>query len=203
MAYRHESVTWWILYSVHVRHLEGTAIRLEGRKGSDALSQRMAPPVGANVKYGLRMRIGELARLTAVPTKTIRYYESIGLLAEPEREANGYRAYDDEAVARLRFIRDAQASGLSLTEIGSILDLRRHGQATCTHVVDLLDRHLSDLDAHIARLQATRRQLATMTERARAMDPTTCTDPARCQTIQPGADLDLEDLHPHPAAHRH
>lgn len=135
------------------------------------------------------MRIGELGRRTGVPTKTIRYYEGIGLLAEPERAYNGYRDYHDDAVSRLRFIRDAQATGLSLTEIASILNLRSAGEGTCSHVVELLERHLEDLDRHIDNLQATRRQLVSLTERAKGLDPEDCTDPNRCQTIATEVEL--------------
>lgn len=83
------------------------------------------------------MQIGELARRVDVSTKTIRYYEDIGVLPQPERAPNGYRDYGEDAVDRLRFIRDAQATGLTLTEIASILDMRNHGLGTCHHVVDL------------------------------------------------------------------
>lgn len=129
------------------------------------------------------MKIGEVARLAGVPTKTIRYYEGIGLLPEPERAPNGYRDYDESAVDRLQFIRDAQATGLSLTEIASIVELRRKGEPTCDHVVALLGHHLEDLDRHIETLQRTREQLAAMTRRAQQLDPADCTDPNRCQTI--------------------
>lgn len=139
----------------------------------------------------LLMKIGELGSRAKVPTKTIRFYEEIGLLAEPERALNGYRDYDEEAVARLRFIRDAQATGLSLTEIASILDLRSAGEGTCYHVIDLLERHLEDLDRHIENLQATRLQLVALTERAKDLDPGDCTDPNRCQTIAALADGDV------------
>ncbi len=133
--------------------------------------------------YDDHMRIGDLSRKAAVSTKTIRYYEDIGLLPEPERSQNGYREYDNDAIARLRFIRDAQASGLTLTEIGSIVDLRDQGETTCDHVVDLLERHLKDLETHISDLQRTRDQLSAMTRRAEKLDPADCTDPNRCQTI--------------------
>ena len=129
------------------------------------------------------MRIGELAQRTGVPTKTIRYYEDIGVLPAPGRAPNGYRDYPEDAVARLDFVRDAQATGLSLTEIASILDLRSQGQATCHHVIDLLDRHLAALDRHITTLRQTRRELAALTEQARSLDPSHCHDPNRCQTI--------------------
>jgi len=129
------------------------------------------------------LRIGEVARETGVPTKTIRYYEDIGVLAEPARADNGYREYGPDTVDRLRFVRDAQATGLSLTEISSILDLRGHGEATCHHVIDLLERHLSELDRHIETLHKTRDHLSVLTKRARSLDPAECTDPNRCQTI--------------------
>ncbi len=134
------------------------------------------------------MQIGDLARRTGVSTKTIRYYEEIGVLPEPERARNGYRDYPDDAIDRLEFIREAQATGLTLTEIGFILDLRSHGEATCQHVIDLLERHLDALDRHITTLRRTRRKLAALTERARTLDPADCRDPNRCQTIA-GADV--------------
>ncbi|MCH8991615.1 MAG: heavy metal-responsive transcriptional regulator [Acidobacteria bacterium] len=133
------------------------------------------------------MRIGELAQEIGVNTKTIRYYEDIGVLPPPDRAPNGYRDYGGEAVGRLRFVRDAQATGLTLTEIASILDLRGQGEATCHHVLDLLDQHLEDLDRHIETLHRTRDELLALTERAKRLDPADCTDPNRCQTIEAGA----------------
>ena len=151
------------------------------------------------------MKIGELARRTGTTTKTIRYYEDIGLLPEPARTRNGYRDYGDEAVDRLSFIRDAQATGLSLTEIDSILDLRSRGETTCEHVTELLGRHLAALDDHIERLQTTRSKLAELTERANRLDPAACSDPIRCQTIGHDlADSDLSvNIHAAPAGHPH
>ena len=155
------------------------------------------------------MRIGELAQRTGTTTKTLRYYEEIGLLPEPGRDSNDYRDYPEDAVDRLEFIRDAQATGLTLTEIASILDLRRQGEATCRHVVELLDRHLAAIDKHIKTLRHTRKKLAELTERARSLDPADCVDPNRCQTI---SHVDREDLTTHhtgrhlheaPAGHRH
>ena len=129
------------------------------------------------------MKIGELADCAGVSTKTVRYYESIGLLAEPERTPAGYRVYDDAAVERLRFVRDAQATGLTLTEIASVLELKDAGSSSCRHTTDLLERHLTDLDDQIRRLQSARQQLLQLADRARALDPGDCTDPNRCQVI--------------------
>jgi len=151
------------------------------------------------------MKIGELAQETGISTKTIRYYEDIKLLPAPSREPNGYRTYEDESVERLLFIRDAQATGLTLAEIASILDLRGRGETTCHHVVDLLERHLSDLDAHIKTLKKTRLRLAAMAERAQKLDPSTCTDPNRCQTIahdEQGTTV-ARHFQRRPSAHKH
>jgi len=156
--------------------------------------------------YSGFVKIGELARQAGVNTKTIRYYEEIGVLPPPERAANGYRDYGGEAVGRLRFVRDAQATGLTLTEIASILDLRSHGESTCHHVLDLLEQHLEDLDRHIATLHKTRSQLAGLTKRARALDPADCTEPNRCQTISRGAGQEARRAlggHLHASPHRH
>lgn len=152
------------------------------------------------------MQIGELARATGVNTKTIRYYEDTGVLPSARRGPNGYRIYDQEAVDRLRFVREAQATGLTLEEITSILELREQGASTCSHVLGLLEHHLGDLDTHIAALQATRRELEAMIQRARRLDPAKCTDPNRCQTIEAPRPMRTEtgaELHGAPTAHRH
>lgn len=129
------------------------------------------------------MRIGELAERTGTTTKTIRYYESLGVMPEPGRTSSGYRDYDDGAVERLRFVREAQATGLSLAEIQSVLELKATGAASCGHTTALLQRHLDDLDGQIERLQRARIELAQLAARASELDPADCTDPNRCQVI--------------------
>ncbi|MDH3753328.1 MAG: heavy metal-responsive transcriptional regulator [Acidimicrobiia bacterium] len=129
------------------------------------------------------MKIGELAEQADVSTKTVRYYESIGLLAEPARTPSGYRDYDHDAVERLRFVRDAQATGLALAEIVSILELKDAGSTSCQHTTALLERHLAELDEQITRLQQARAELTGLADRAARLDPSSCTDPNRCQVI--------------------
>lgn len=136
------------------------------------------------------MRIGELARHAGVSTKTIRYYEQVGLIPEPDRTASGYRAYDDAGVERLAFIRDAQNSGLSLAEIASVIELKEAGTTSCQHTRSLLARHIAELESQIERLRETHSTLVAMAERAAALDPSTCTDPNRCQVISPAASPD-------------
>ncbi len=130
------------------------------------------------------MRIGEVAEQAGVTTKTIRYYETLGLLPEPERTHAGYRTYDNDTLDRLRFIRDAQATGLSLTEIHSILELKDHGERSCEHTRALLHRQIHDIDAQIARLTDARRTLVELADHADHVNPADCTDPHRCQVIE-------------------
>lgn len=129
------------------------------------------------------VKIGEFGQQVGVSSKTIRFYESIGLLDEPVRTSAGYRDYDEGAVERLRFIRSAQATGLSLAEIASVLELKEAGQGSCAHTTALLERHLVELDAQIARLRTARVGLQELADRAQGLDPTACTDPNRCQVI--------------------
>jgi DNA-binding transcriptional MerR regulator len=130
------------------------------------------------------MRIGAVAEAAGTTPSTIRYYESVGLVAPPPRSAAGYRDYPDEVLGRLQFIRDAQASGLTLAEIQSVLELKDAGRRSCEHTAALLERHLAELDEQIERLQLARVELARLAGRARALDPSECTDPHRCQVIE-------------------
>ena len=129
------------------------------------------------------MKIGELADHAGISAKTIRYYEGIGLLRPPGRTSSNYRDYGADAAERLRFIRDSQAAGLTLAEVGSILDMKDAGQSTCEHTKALVHRHLEEIDQQIEALVAARKEMAALAERADHMDPGACSDPQRCQVI--------------------
>ena len=129
------------------------------------------------------MRIGDLARRSGVTAKTIRYYEDIGLVEPPARTPSGYRDCEPAALERLAFIRGAQAIGLSLGEIRSIIALRDDGQTPCGHVLDLLRHRADELDRRIAELQSLRGDLRRLVDRAEGLDPADC-DPGRvCHLI--------------------
>ena len=115
------------------------------------------------------MRIGEVSEAVSLPTKTIRYYEDIGLLPRPERSANGYRAYDPSACERLRFVKAAQAVGFSLGEIREILAFRERGEEPCAHVLDLVDRRARYIAERIAALERMRADLQQLAARGRAL----------------------------------
>ena len=104
------------------------------------------------------MRIGDLARIVGTSTRAVRHYHRIGLLPEPARESNGYRTYTLDDVVLLLRVRRLVALGMSLDEIGDVLDEDERGRD--------LDEVLAELDADLARqaeeIEGRRRQLAAL-----------------------------------------
>jgi DNA-binding transcriptional MerR regulator len=127
--------------------------------------------------------IGELADTVGLPTQTIRFYERKGLLPDPGRGANGYRNYDEPTLTRLHFIGAAQAAGLTLAEIGSIIELRDDGTAPCTHVTGLVENKLAAVRARIATLAGLEAELEALVERSHRLDPADCTGAEICQIL--------------------
>ena len=124
------------------------------------------------------MRIGQLATQTGYSVRTIRFYEQSGLLPAPQRTSAGYRSYDQDAVIRLRFVRSAQALGLSLAEIAEVLRIRDYNGPPCSYVAELLETHISALETRIKELTALRDELRAR----RPLD--TEPDPSRCRPDQ-------------------
>jgi Hg(II)-responsive transcriptional regulator len=102
------------------------------------------------------LTIGDVARRAGVGVETVRFYERQGLLAEPQRRASGYRQYDEEAVAVLRFIRRAKELGFTLKEIEGLLGLRLDATATRAEVRRQARAKVADIEAKIADLQRMR-----------------------------------------------
>lgn len=129
------------------------------------------------------MKIGELANQAGISTKALRFYETKGVLPEPDRTRSGYRDYDHHALERLRFVRGAQVAGLTLAEIRQIVIAREQLGPPCEHVAELLDRHAADLDARITELAATRAEVERLRQRALTLDPSACDHDAVCHLI--------------------
>ncbi|WP_346923835.1 heavy metal-responsive transcriptional regulator [Rothia sp. (in: high G+C Gram-positive bacteria)] len=129
------------------------------------------------------MQIGELAEAAGTTTKTLRYYESIGLLPPPNRTPNGYRDYPENILSRLDFIRRGQHAGLSLAHIGEILRIRDNGQTPCAHVSALLTDRLTQLDHQIAVLMQLRQTVTQLHDASRLADPSTCHADAICSNL--------------------
>ncbi|WP_449280382.1 heavy metal-responsive transcriptional regulator [Leucobacter sp.] len=112
------------------------------------------------------MKIGELARLGDQNPKTIRYYESIGLLPEPPRTPSGYRDYDASYLDRLTFIRTAKRLGITLDEVKEILSFRERGVAPCSYVRTLIDAQMHSIERRIRELEDLRGQLTELATEA-------------------------------------
>ena len=100
------------------------------------------------------MNIGQAARASGVSAKMIRYYEQSGLIPPAGRTGAGYRDYSSKDVHELRFIRRARSLGFSMPEITQLLSLWRDRGRPSREVKAIADRHLADLDARIAEMQA-------------------------------------------------
>lgn len=120
-------------------------------------------------------KIGELATLCGVSRDTIRFYERGGLLPPPRRTASQYRIYGAEDEARVRFIRQAQAIGLTLEDIRELL--RHHEARTtdeCRRVAAILRERIEALDRKLAELKAFRRLLVENLARCEAAPSEAC-----------------------------
>lgn len=130
------------------------------------------------------MQIGELAHRVGLTTSAIRFYEDKGLIPPPERTETGYRDYDPAVVERLKFIRAGQAVGLTLRELGQVLQIRDRGDSPCRHVTQLVDTRIGEIDDRIKDLQTLRGDLIALRERAVDFDPADCPPESVCRIIR-------------------
>ncbi len=142
------------------------------------------------------MTIGQVAQRSGVPPKTIRYYESVGLVSPAGRRENKYRSYGDKELEILRFIGRARGLGFSLKEVEKLLALYRDRQRPSREVKRLALQHIDNLDRKIARLQTIKRSLLHLAEKCRGDEWPECPilDDLGSGTSAPGAD---------PSAHQH
>ena len=118
-----------------------------------------------------QLKIGELARQTGLSIKTIRYYESRGLLEHPLRTEGGYRLYGPEEVARLRFVQRAKLLGLTLEEIRELVELavRCNEGDIVPRLEEVLEAKLAETERKMAELSAFPQNLLYYRERASAL----------------------------------
>lgn len=108
------------------------------------------------------LRISELGAAVGVDVETIRYYEKKGLLPEPARTANGYRAYGHKHIERLAFIRHCRLLDISLADIAELLRLMHNPSADGAGVDAVVSQQLTRVRQRIASLQALEKQLITL-----------------------------------------
>lgn len=130
------------------------------------------------------MQIGEVADQVGVDPPTIRYYEQVGVLPEPERNPSGYRSYEPTDVDRLRFVARARSLDLGLEDIREIVALRDGGVAPCGYVRSLLDHQAEMVARRIAELEALAAELDLLRRRARSIPDEVPADGHVCEILQ-------------------
>jgi DNA-binding transcriptional MerR regulator len=107
-----------------------------------------------------KLFIGNLSKQTAVPVKTIRYYEDLGLLDKPTRTGSDYRVYSQRDIDKLLFIKKAKELGLKLSEIRKIIDRADKGLTPCCCLVrELFTEKIREYEDKIAELNAVKKRL--------------------------------------------
>lgn len=130
------------------------------------------------------MRIGELAGQLGLNPRTVRFYESIGVLQEPARTPSGYRDYDESDLERLKFIKLAQSLGLSLDDIREVLAFRDRGEAPCPYVRRAIDEHATAIDRRIRELERLRAELRRLQRVARSLPDEPSGDRCVCHILE-------------------
>ena len=108
------------------------------------------------------MRIGELAQKAGVTPRTVRYYESLGLLEPSEREGSGFRYYTEAELARLQKINALKELGLGLEEITTVLPLYFEDPTGITgkrKILEILNTHLQETDEKLEDLRQFRSEI--------------------------------------------
>ena len=144
------------------------------------------------------MRISELADEVGVPVSTVRYYERIGLLAEPARTGSGYREYDNDSATQLLFVTRARKLGLTCDQIVELLPTWGGTNCTSTHdeVARLIDNKTAEIAARIKELTIFAAQLDSVrTILESSPPPRSCrTNLTCCMPARPGGFVPIEGL---------
>lgn len=117
---------------------------------------------------------GVLAQRSGVKAETIRYYENVMLMSEPERSSGGYRIYTEDDYQRLCFIRRCRDMGFSITEIRGLLSLVDGDQVSCEQVKRMADAHLADIARKIDGLKKMQRTLRDLSSNCSGDDVPHC-----------------------------
>lgn len=119
------------------------------------------------------LKVSEVAKQAGVNLQTIRYYERRGLLPKPPRTGSNYRAYPQDAVLRVQFVKRAQHLGFTLMEIKELLSLRATPRARCADVRERAQAKLQDIDHKVQTLQAMRTALTKLIGQCSGKGPVT------------------------------
>ena len=119
------------------------------------------------------MNIGDVAEKTGLPSKTIRYYEDIGLI-HPIRGANGYRAFSPEDVHKLAFLSRARSLGFSIEDCRALLQLYEDRSRASADVRRVAEEHLVRIEHKIKELEGLRSTLSHLVRQCHGDDRPSC-----------------------------
>jgi MerR family transcriptional regulator, copper efflux regulator len=108
--------------------------------------------------------IGQVAKASGLPIKTIRYYAEMGLLKTSGRSEGQFRLFSADVIDRLAFIKRIQKLGLSLQEIAGILQIYDRGLPPCSEIKQQLEHQISEIDRRIQELVSLRREISGLIE---------------------------------------
>lgn len=143
------------MYYVKVKRKDASIdpATVDHRQGKSSMSKIEIKPV----------QIGELAKTLDITTRTIRYYEEIGLMGKTERLGGGTRTYSKEEVLRLKFILKLKTLGISLKEmkeLSDIFDIHENDFTKITpKLIEILDSHIAKVDEKMANLSSLRKDI--------------------------------------------
>lgn len=120
----------------------------------------------------MNLTIGQLATRAGVNVQTVRYYERRGLMPAPPRSRSGYRQYDRSTLARIQFIKRAQALGFSLSEVAVLLDLRVDPDGACAAVETQAQAKIDTIDNKVRELGRMRDALERLVAACETRAPT-------------------------------
>ncbi len=145
---------------------------------------------------GQPLYIGKVSKRVGLNPRTIRYYETLGLLPPPLRSESRYRVYTPQTVELLQFIKKAKALGFTLTEIREIIALRQRGDLPCPHVHDLLTHRVESLSRQIKDLTLLRDELKDLARKSASR-------PRNAQPTMVCPHIERAEIQPIPLPSRH
>lgn len=114
------------------------------------------------------MQIGQVAKLAGCTVETVRYYEKEGLILKAERQANGYRHYNESHLAQLVFVRHCRSLDLPLGDIQTMQRLKSIPEQQCHEISELVDGQINRIEQQIQSLQQLKKQLRTLSKTCNA-----------------------------------
>lgn len=121
-----------------------------------------------------QLKISDVAKRTGLDAKTIRYYESIGLVDAPRRRENGYREYNEQGIQQLGFIQKARNFGFSISECRVLLKLWGDPSRCSADVHALVAEKVRGIEQHIQELRVMKKLLSELLERCPGNDSFDC-----------------------------